>query len=115
FGIIAVYCLLRPMPALAFFGMLGKVYPISAVESWYKKDALSDALMVPPPVPPQAHAPLADVVVMVVGESASRARWQLFGYPQPTNPILSSLPGLYKFSEVISVGNNTAQTVPALI
>lgn len=37
------------------------------------------------------------VVVLVIGESARRANFSLYGYSKNTNPLLSKVPNLYHF------------------
>jgi len=61
--------------------------------------------------PPQAK-PL--VIVMVVGETARAANFQLGGYARATNPELSTMQGLVYFSETTSCGTATAISVPCM-
>lgn len=60
---------------------------------------------------PQAK-PLA--IVLVVGETARAANFQLGGYSRPTNPELSAIDGLVYFPHTISCGTATAISVPCM-
>jgi len=53
------------------------------------------------------------VVVLVVGETARAANWQLSGYDRPTTPELASLP-VINFSDVTSCGTNTETSLPCM-
>lgn len=61
-----------------------------------------------------AHAP-PDIVVLVIGESASAARWQLLGYERETTPLLAELPGVAVFSDVVAISNATRTAVPGVL
>ncbi len=63
------------------------------------------------PAQPSAH-PL--LVILVVGETARAANFQLEGYERPTNPELAAVPGLMRFSPASSCGTSTAISVPCL-
>ncbi len=54
------------------------------------------------------------VIVMVVGETARAANFELGGYPRPTNPELSAHAGLVYFSQTTSCGTATAISVPCM-
>lgn len=76
--------------------------------------AAAQIFTVPSVAPPPASA-RADVIVLVIGESASARRWSLLGYQgHDTNAALRNVPGL-QVLKVLSNGNNTAQTVPLLL
>ena len=49
--------------------------------------------------------------VVIIGESASRSHYQIYGYNRPTNPLLSKRNDIYLFS---NVETSHAQTLPAL-
>jgi len=53
------------------------------------------------------------VVVLVVGETARAANWQLNGYERPTTPELAHLP-VINFSDVTSCGTNTETSLPCM-
>jgi lipid A ethanolaminephosphotransferase len=53
------------------------------------------------------------VVVMVVGETARAANWQLNGYARPTTPALAQLP-VISFTDVTSCGTNTEVSLPCM-
>lgn len=61
--------------------------------------------------PPRAR-PLA--LVIVIGETARAANFQLGGYTRATNPRLSQLPGVTYFDDVMSCGTATAVSVPCI-
>lgn len=54
------------------------------------------------------------VVVMVVGETARAANFQLAGYERATNPELSKIDGVVSFSQLWSCGTATAVSVPCM-
>lgn len=93
-----------------------RVYPMAMWESHIRYTHASSAIYQIPEVPAPAHAAMADVVVVVIGESASAQRWSLLGYQgndtnaalQPWSEGLLALP-------VTSNGNNTGKTVPVLL
>lgn len=48
------------------------------------------------------------VVVLVIGESARRANFSLYGYPRPTNPLLSKIEGLHIYDAKSNATYTTA-------
>jgi lipid A ethanolaminephosphotransferase len=54
------------------------------------------------------------VVVMVVGETARAANFQLAGYARETNPELSAIEGVVSFDQLWSCGTATAVSVPCM-
>ena len=54
------------------------------------------------------------VVVMVVGETARAANFQLAGYARETNPELAKTPGVVSFDQAWSCGTATAMSVPCM-
>lgn len=54
------------------------------------------------------------VVLLVVGESARAASFELGGYARSTNPRLSGLENLLYFTQVQSCGTSTAVSVPCM-
>ena len=57
----------------------------------------------------------AEVYVLVIGETARSANFQLYGYQRPTNPQLMKTPGLIVFKNVRSQSNTTHKSVPMLL
>ena len=57
----------------------------------------------------------AEVYVLVVGETARSADFQLYGYRRPTNPELMRTEGLMVFRDVRSQSNTTHKSVPMLL
>lgn len=61
-----------------------------------------------------SHA--AERVVVVIGESASRAHLSLYGYPLPTTPRLDSIRGdLFLFDDAVASSTTTAENMPRLL
>ena len=61
----------------------------------------------------QAHSP--EVVVLVIGESASATRWSLLGYGRDTTPQLAQQQGLVVFSDVVGLSALTRTAVPGVL
>ena len=59
-------------------------------------------------------APSGEVVVIVLGESARSANFQLAGYNRPTNPRLSRVSDLIFFKDVTACRTHTAEAIPCL-
>ena len=59
-------------------------------------------------------APSGEVVVIVLGESARSANFQLAGYNRPTNPRLSRESDLIFFKDVTACRTHTAEAIPCL-
>jgi glucan phosphoethanolaminetransferase (alkaline phosphatase superfamily) len=53
-----------------------------------------------------------EVYVLVIGESARRANWSLYGYPRLTNPLLSKRLDLVPFQHAVSPATVTSRSVP---
>jgi glucan phosphoethanolaminetransferase (alkaline phosphatase superfamily) len=56
-----------------------------------------------------------EVYVLVVGESARRHNWSLYGYPRDTNPRLSKADNLIVFRDVIAQVAQTQVSVPLIL
>jgi lipid A ethanolaminephosphotransferase len=54
------------------------------------------------------------LVVLVVGETARAANWQLSGYTRETTPALARVPGLVNFDNVTACGTNTEVSLPCM-
>lgn len=54
------------------------------------------------------------LVVLVVGETARAANFQLNGYARATNPHLAAVDGLINYSRVHSCGTATAESLPCM-
>ena len=95
---------------------IDRIYPMRLPESYLHYAGTSAHLHTVPTVAPPTQAAKADVVVVVIGESASAARWSLLGYGgADTNAALRPwLPSLAVL-RVLANGNNTAKTVPMLL
>lgn len=95
---------------------LRPVYPMHIVRSAVNQLVMSRGIFYTPQLPPQAaHAPLADTVVVVLGESASATRWSLLGYANaPTNKPLEQRENL-QVTRVLSHGLVTSAALPFLL
>lgn len=59
---------------------------------------------------------LANTVVVVVGESASRGHWSMYGYPLPTNHLLDAMTdSLVVFSDVIASAKATSGNMERIL
>ena len=56
-----------------------------------------------------------EIVVLVIGESASATRWGLLGYSRDTTPRLSQISGLTVFSDVVALSTATRTAVPGVL
>ena len=63
--------------------------------------------------PPLASNP--DVVVLVIGESATATRWGLLGFGRDTTPRLSQQQGLVAFADVVALSVSTRTAVPGVL
>ncbi|MFN7098465.1 MAG: sulfatase-like hydrolase/transferase, partial [Gammaproteobacteria bacterium] len=55
------------------------------------------------------------IYVLVIGETARPDRWQLNGYQRPTNPLLTQLPNIISFTNMISAWAWTRMAVPVIV
>ena len=55
------------------------------------------------------------VHMLVIGESASKSCFGLYGYDRPTTPLLEKTPGLIPFRDVSSTATITLLAVPAML
>jgi glucan phosphoethanolaminetransferase (alkaline phosphatase superfamily) len=55
------------------------------------------------------------VYVLVIGESSSRANWQLFGYDRPTNPELSKLQNVVPITHMVTSWPESITAIPTVI
>ena len=59
---------------------------------------------------------LASDIIVVIGESASRAHHSLYGYPLPTTPCMDAIRNeLYVFSDVIGSSSSTAGNMERIL
>lgn len=93
-------------------------YPIYAFTRQLKANAKSHAGPVAPIALDAQRQPAASgkprVVVMVVGETARAANFQLDGYARATTPVLAATPGVVNLSQLRSCGTATAVSVPCM-
>lgn len=98
------------------FSRVDRVYPLMIVKSWerYERNAQLVAQMATVPAPDQA--PMVDVLVVVLGESASAHRWSLLGYQSnPTNAALELWQSGLVTLPLTTNGNNTGKTLPVIV
>ncbi len=55
------------------------------------------------------------VILLVIGETARRYNWQIYGYPRETTPNLSNRPDLLVFRDVTTVATHTSQAVQLVL
>jgi glucan phosphoethanolaminetransferase (alkaline phosphatase superfamily) len=115
-GMVVALLFSRVQPYQVFLKNVGGVYPFTFLEAInsHSSQATKFRLGRPNHQVPIA-VPMAETIVIVLGESSSRERWQLFGYGRPTTPRLVEQTGLIAFSGVTANANFTAATVPVLI
>lgn len=53
----------------------------------------------------------APLVVLIIGETARRANWQLAGYSRETNPLLSDVENLNFFQDMITNATHTRESI----
>ena len=95
---------------------INRVYPMRLPESYLNYAASAAHLYAVPTLAAPAQAAKADVVLVVIGESASAARWSLLGYGgADTNAALRPWTSSLAALRVLANGNNTAKTVPVLL
>lgn len=93
-----------------------RIYPAPMVQALLRQRLVQAQVFKVPDVAPPQRPARADVVVVVLGESASALRWSLLGYQKrDTNAALDPLRHGMVSLPVASNGNNTAQTVPVLL
>lgn len=60
-------------------------------------------------------APQREIYVMVIGEAARAANWQLYGYDRQTNPLLSGEDDVVVYRNVVTQCNATHKSVPLIL
>ena len=95
-----------------------RIYPLHLLSAWFDYRTSKALATYQPKVATPIQAPLTDVLVVVLGESASAQRWSLLGYRgHPTNSALQSLANRDELLAlpVLSNGNNTGKALPILL
>jgi glucan phosphoethanolaminetransferase (alkaline phosphatase superfamily) len=105
-----------------FINSLSVVYPINgwiALEMARRNSAaIRDARMRmdrKPLAPEPTGDAAAELLVLVIGESSSAARWGLAGGPRATTPALAKLDGLVFLHDVVAPAMTTRDVVPSLV
>ncbi len=99
-----VYPVNLPLAVIHFREHQGKLH---ALQSGLASRSLQAQQMV------HAHSP--EVVVLVIGESASATRWGLLGYGRDTTPQLAQQQGVVVFSDVVGLSVLTRTAVPGVL
>ena len=99
-----VYPVNLPLALVHFYQQQGKLHRLQAGLAGRSLQAQQSALVDSP-----------DVVVLVIGESASATRWSLLGYGRDTTPLLSQHSGLVAFSDVVALSAATRTAVPGVL
>lgn len=105
-----------------FIESLSVVYPINgwiALEMARRNSAaIRDArtrMDRTPLAPEPTGEAAAELLVLVIGESSSAARWGLAGGPRATTPSLAKLDGLVFLHDVVAPAMATREVVPSLV
>lgn len=56
-----------------------------------------------------------EIYVMVIGEAARAASWQLYGYERETNPLLAAREDIILFEQITTQSNTTHKSVPLML
>ena len=99
-----VYPVNLPLALLHFRQQQGKLQHLQAALAGRSLQAQQPALADNP-----------EVVVLVIGESASATRWSLLGYGRDTTPQLAQQQGLVVFSDVVGLSALTRTAVPGVL
>ncbi|WP_170104814.1 sulfatase-like hydrolase/transferase [Pulveribacter suum] len=99
-----------------FVYRLRHAYPLQVVSAAVRQTEIAAALLYQPRLPTAPVAgPQVDTVVVVLGESASAARWSLLGYAQEdTNAPLRAIEGL-QTARTMAHGFVTSTALPFLL
>lgn len=98
------------VPGAVVEGTVG--FARSGMESLLRDASAAAASMPYRIASPPAAKPL--LVLLVVGETARHANFQLGGYVRPTNPRLSALDGVHYFSNVKACATATVISLPCM-
>ncbi|HSW12051.1 MAG TPA: phosphoethanolamine--lipid A transferase [Solimonas sp.] len=96
------------------------VYPLYAASKFLHRAMIPSAEAAPQQIGRDAVRIAAPkgarprVVILVLGETARAANFQLDGYPRATNPQLAAMGDVLNFSNVWSCGTSTAVSVPCM-
>ncbi|QXL84382.1 sulfatase-like hydrolase/transferase [Comamonas sp. NLF-1-9] len=112
----AVVSIAKQQTLVSALSNIDRVYPLGLLESLARQQAAQAQIFSVPGVAPPTASVRADLIVVVLGESASALRWSLLGYGgHPTNEDLTPVRSELQVLSVLSNGNNTAQAVPMLL
>ena len=121
-GTVVLWTLWAAVSVVKGYGVYGafqrvdRIYPLMAVKSWERYAQHAALAHLQSDNTPPAHPPKVDVLVVVLGESASAHRWSLLGYSgQDTNAPLAAWQEGVLAMPLTTNGNNTAQTLPVIV
>lgn len=93
-------------------------YPLYSLGRFVAGTQSADAPVNVRSVDERAHLPPHDgdreLMILVIGETARADHFSLNGYARETNPVLSSIPGVYSYASVTACGTSTAVSVPCI-
>lgn len=80
---------------------------IQKIQANLRKQSMGGRLIVPEKAP--------EIVVLIIGESATSTRWSLLGYTKKTTPNLDVTTNLIAFSDVVGLSVATRSAVPGVL
>lgn len=80
---------------------------IQEIQASLRKQSMGGRLVSPEKAP--------EIVVLVIGESATSTRWSLLGYTKKTTPNLDTKTNLVAFSDVVALSAATRSAVPGVL
>lgn len=122
-GVLILVSQLQPFSALmrndkSLRYMIAPFNTVYSTASTLLRDQNTDAKRVRVVVDPNPHASVsparATLFVLVIGETARSANWQLAGYDKPTNPMLSTM-DILNIPKVEACGTSTDVSLPCML
>ena len=102
--------------AYRIFNRVDRVYPLMAVNAWERYETNAKLVALAINVAPPPNPPMVDILVVVLGESASAHRTSLLGYAaNATNGPLESFKSDIVAMPLTTNGNNTGMTLPVIV
>lgn len=80
---------------------------VQKTQSALQRQSLNGRLIAPQDAP--------EVVILVVGESATATHWSVLGYPRKTTPRLDAQTSLVAFADVVGLSVSTRTAVPGVL
>ena len=114
-ALFLVFSVVKKMDLQEFSYALRPIYPMHIVRAGVSQFLMQKDVFYTPEITAPKTAPLADTIVVVLGESASAARWSLLGYTDAdTNAPLRDIEGL-QATRAMAHGVTTAAALPYLL